>query len=94
MQESEKPLAKGLLSKKKYKSVSVNIWFTGQSVITGKLVYYNKRVHFIKSEDIENIHDFPTEFCKGLESLEEPASSSYRELCYLLVLAAMYILVH
>ena len=85
---------KGLLSKKKYKSVCVSIRSTGQSVVTAKLVYYDKLVHFIKSEDIANIHDFPTEFCKGLESLEEPVIGSYRELCsYLLVLATMYILV-
>jgi hypothetical protein len=50
--------AKGLLSKKKYKSVCVNLSSTGSSVQTVKLVYYDKLIDFIKSVDIANIHDF------------------------------------
>lgn len=91
--------AKGLLSKEKYKSVCVNIRSlkfgpSGQSIVNPKLVYYDKLIAFIKSVDIENICDFPTEFCKCLETLDEPVCGSYRELCsYVLVLAAMYIVV-
>lgn len=50
--------AKGLLSKKKHKSVCVNLSSTGSSVQTVKLVYYDKLIDFIKSVDIANIHDF------------------------------------
>ena len=85
---------KGLMSKKKYKSVCVNLTSTGAPVQTAKLVYYDKLIAFIKSVDIANIHDFATEFCNGLESFEETVSGSHRELStYVLALAEMYILV-
>ena len=74
--------------------LSIILTSTGGSVQTAKLVYYDKLIAFIKSVDIANIHDFATEFCNGLESLEEPVSGSYRELStYVLALAEMYILV-
>ena len=84
----------GLLSKRKYKSVSKNISCTGESVHSPKLVYYDKLIAFIKSVEIANVHDFPTDFCKDLESLDEPVNGSYRDLIsFLLALAEMYILV-
>ncbi len=70
----------GLLSKRKYKSVSKNISCTGESVHSPKLVYYDKLIAFIKSVEIANVHDFPTDFCKDLESLDEPVNGSYRDL--------------
>ena len=82
------------MSKKKYKSVCVNLTSTGAPVQTAKLVYYDKLIAFIKSVDIANIHDFATEFCNGLESFEETVSGSHRELSTcVLALAEMYILV-
>ena len=47
---------------------------------------HDKVIPSISKGQFNPIFDFPTEFCKGLESLEEPASSSYRELCHLLAL--------
>ena len=85
---------KGALCQRRNISVCVNLTSTGGSVQTAKLYYYDKLIAFIKSVDIANIHDFATEFCNGLESLEEPVSGSFRELStYVLALAEMYILV-
>jgi hypothetical protein len=85
-------MKKALCERKKYKSVCINL--ASESVQNAKLVYYDKLVAFIKSVDIANVYDFATEFCIGLEGLEEPVSGSYRELStYVLALAEMYILV-
>ena len=59
-----------------------------------KLVYCDKLIAFVKSVDIDNIKDFSSDFCQGLEAFEDPISGSYRDLCsYLLVLAELYILI-
>ncbi len=43
---------------------------------------------------VHQVHDFATDFCKDLESLDEPVNGSYRDLIsFLFVLAEMYILV-
>ena len=59
------------MSKKKCKSVCVNLTSTGALIQTAELVYYDKLIVFLKSVDIANIHDFATEFCNGLESFDE-----------------------
>ena len=55
----------GLISKKKYKSISRNVKATvGQSLSNPKLVYYDKLIAFIKPVDVQNVHDFASEFGK------------------------------
>lgn len=90
----------GLISKDKYKSVcrnivtSVNSGQSGSGIFNPKLVYYDKLIAFVKSLDIDNIHNFSSKFCQGLEAFEDPISGSYRDFCsYMLVLAEMYILI-
>ena len=84
----------GLMAKEKYKSVCRNIKTNvDKSVANPKLIYYDKLIAFIKSEDVQNIHDFASEFCTA-ETLEfeEPVHGSFRDFCsYMIVLADLYI---
>ena len=87
---------KGLLAKEEYKSIYRNIKTTvGHSIENPKLVYYDKLVAFIKSVDIDSVHDFASEFCKDiLGEFEEHVRRAYRDFCsYLVILARLYILV-
>ncbi|CAB4036361.1 Hypothetical predicted protein, partial [Paramuricea clavata] len=83
----------GLLAKKKYKSICRNVKATvGQSITNPKLVYYDKLIAFIKSVDVQNVHDFASEFNKDTSKFEEPINGSYRDFCsYIKVLAELYI---
>lgn len=61
-------------------------------IINPKLVYYDKLIAFIKSVDVQNVHDFEFEFNKERSKFEEPINGSYRDLCsYIKVLAKLYI---
>ena len=63
-----------------------------QSIINPKLVYYDKLIAFIKSVDVQNVHDFEPEFNKERSKFEEPINGSYRDFCsYMKVLAELYI---
>ena len=68
------------------KAMKTNV---GKSVANPKLVYYDKLIAFIKSEDVHNIHDFASEFCSVEDSeFEEPVHGSFRDFCsYMIVLA-------
>ena len=64
-----------------------------KSVANPELIYYDKLIAFVKSEDVQNIHDFASEFCTA-ETLEfeEPVHESFRDFCsYMIVLADLYI---
>ena len=82
-----------LLAKKKYKSICRNVTATvDQSIINPRLVYYNKLIAFIKSVDVQNVHDFESEFNKERSKFGEPINGSYRDFCsYIKVLAELYI---
>lgn len=84
----------GLMSKEKYKSVCRNIKTEAESsLMNPKLIYYDKLIAFIKSEDVHNINDFASEFCSVKKTdYKEPVHGSFRDFCsYMLVLADLYI---
>ena len=87
---------KGLLSKKKYKAVCRNIQTTfGEGISTPKLVYYDELIAFIKSINLDDVHDFAGTFCNAEASkFEKHVNGSYRDFCsYIITLAELYILV-
>lgn len=87
---------KGLLSKEKYKAICRNIQTKfSESLSTPRLVYYDKLIAFIKSVNLDNVHDFATTFCKAnIGEFEEQVNGSYRDFCsYITTLAELYILV-
>ena len=71
----------GLMANEKYKSVCRNIKTNvDKSLPNPKLVYYDKLIAFIKSEDIRNVHDFASEFCTADKvEFEEPVHGSLRD---------------
>jgi hypothetical protein len=49
-------------------------------------------IAFIKSVDVQNVHDFASEFNKDTSKFEEPINGSYRDFCsYIKVLAELHI---
>lgn len=88
--------AKGLLSKEKYKAICRNIQAKfGESISSPKLVYYDKLIAFIRSVNLDNVHDFASAFCKSCKGeFEEPVNGAYRDFCsYITTLAELYILI-
>lgn len=83
----------GLLAKEKYKSICRNIKTKlDQSLPNPRLVYYDKLIAFIKSEDVHNVHDFASKFCTDKAEFDEPVHGSFRDFCtYMPVLAELYI---